>query len=139
MFKARSENCGNDLYKWSIESNNWVVNVRLNNANVPSSTPDGNARPAFAENLHTLEHDGAWLSHVYKVLTEHDCYFEETPVIFSGFLPNSQCIDDIKPRATIGVFAVFYEKASTMFTQIHAMFVNKRAIEFVKILIRLQS
>ncbi|XP_014665303.1 PREDICTED: uncharacterized protein LOC106807485 [Priapulus caudatus] len=96
-----------------------------------SSILEGTARPAFAENLRAGEPDEAWLSHVHKVMTEKDSKLQETPVTYSGFLSHGQHTEDIKPRATVGVFPIFYEKASSMAMQKHSMFVVKRAIEFV--------
>ena len=85
----------------------------------------------FASVQYIDEYAEAWLNHLYKVLTEKDGVFQSTPVTYSGFLSHNQCEEDVRPRATIGVFPIFYDTASTMAMPKHAMFVIKKAIEFV--------
>ena len=46
------------------------------------------------------------------------------------FLSHNQR-DDVRPRATVRVFPIFYDTASTMAIQKYAMLVIKKAIEFV--------
>ena len=96
-----------------------------------SSIPDETARPAFAEYLRAGLPEEAWLNHLHKVMKEEDGKLQETPVTYSGFLSHGQSKEDVRPRATVGVFPIFYEKASTMAMQKHSMLVVKKAIEFV--------
>ena len=96
-----------------------------------SSNPNGTARPTFAENIRSGVPDEAWLNHLYKVLTEKDGVLRSTPLTYSGFLSHNQREEDVRPRATVGVFPIFCDTASTMAMQKHAMFVTKKAIEFV--------
>ena len=77
-----------------------------------SSVPTGTARPSFAENLRAGVPDEAWLNHLHKVVTEKNVKLQETPVTYSRFLSHIQCTEDVRPRATVGVFPIFYEKAS---------------------------
>ena len=95
------------------------------------SIPNGTAKPTFAENIQSGVPDEAWLNHLYKVLTGKDGVLQSTPVTYSGFLSHNQCEEDVRPRATVGVFPIFYDMASTTALQKHAMFVIKKAIEFV--------
>jgi len=53
------------------------------------------------------------------------------PVAYSGFYSHGQHAEDIRPRATVGVFPIFEEKASTMAMQKHAMLVVKKSIDNV--------
>ena len=98
-----------------------------------SSIPNGTARPTFAENIRSGVPDEAWLSHLYKVLTEKDGVLQTTSVTYSGFLFHNQREEEVRPRATVGVFPIFYDTASTKAMQKHAMFVIKKAIEFVNL------
>ena len=50
---------------------------------------------------------------------------------YSGFLSHNQREEDVRPKTTVGVFPIFYDTAATMAMQKHAMFVIKKAIEFV--------
>ena len=45
-----------------------------------------------------------WLNYLYKVLTEKDGVLQSTPVKCSGFLSHNQREEDVRPRATVGVF-----------------------------------
>ena len=53
------------------------------------------------------------------------------PVTYSGFYSHGQHAEDIRPRATVGVFPIFEEKASTMAMQKHEMLVVKKSIDFI--------
>ena len=55
---------------------------------------------------------------------------EEVPVTHWSF-SYEQKVENIRTRATIGVFPTFQEKASTMAMQKQAMVVVKRAINFI--------
>ena len=96
-----------------------------------SSIPNGTARPTFAEIIRSGVRDEAWLNHLYKVMTENNGVLQSTPVTYSGFLFHNQCEEDVRPRATVGVFPIFCDTASAMAMQKHAMLVIKKAIEFV--------
>ena len=96
-----------------------------------STIPNGTARPTFAENIRSGVPDEAWLNHLYKVLTEKDKVFQSTPVTYSGFVSHNQREEEVRRRATVGVFPIFCDTASTMVMQKHAMLVIKKAIEFV--------
>ena len=50
---------------------------------------------------------------------------------YSGFFSHSQSENDIRPTASVGVFPIFYEKASSMSMQKHAMLMTMKATEFV--------
>ena len=56
---------------------------------------------------------------------------QSTPVTYSRFLSHNQREEDVRPRATVGVFPIFYDTASTKAMQKQAMLVIKEAIEFV--------
>lgn len=75
--------------------------------------------------------DEAWLNHVLKVFTEIDGKLQEMPVNYSGFFSYGQCADNVRPKAIVGVFPIFYEKSSSMAMQKHSMLANKKAIVFV--------
>ena len=96
-----------------------------------SAIPNGTARPTLAANIRAGVTDEAWLNHIQKVLHEYDGELQDTPVTYSGFLSHHQHVEDVRPRATIGVFPIFYDKASSMAMQKHAMHVVKKATEFV--------
>ncbi|KAJ8371539.1 hypothetical protein AAFF_G00307400 [Aldrovandia affinis] len=96
-----------------------------------SLIPNGTARPAFAENRRAGVPDEVWLNHLHKVLIEKDGMLQETPVTYSGFFSHSQRKEDVRPRATVGVFPVYYDKASSTAMQKHSMLVVMKAIEFV--------
>lgn len=96
-----------------------------------SSIPNGTARPALIENVKVTEHEDTWLRHINQVFIKDDGHIQEIPVTYSGFLSHNQSVEDIRPRATVGVFPIFYEKASTMAMQKHAMLVVKKAIAFL--------
>ena len=77
----------------------------------------------------------AWLSHVLDINNKgkHDgkWQLDEVPVTYAGFFSNKQ-VDEIRPRAVIGVFPVFTEeKLDTVSMQKHTMLVVKKAINFV--------
>jgi len=57
---------------------------------------------------------------------------QDTPVSYSRFFSRGQQTEDVRLRATVGVFPIFYEKTSTMAMPKHAMLVVKKATEFVK-------
>ena len=69
--------------------------------------------------------------HLRKVLIEIDGILQDTPVTYSGFFSYGQRKEDVWPRATVGVFPVFYEEASSMAMQKHSMLVVMRATDFV--------
>ena len=96
-----------------------------------SSIPNETGMPAFTKNPRTGVAEEAWLKHLHNVITEKDEKLQEMPVTYSGFFSHGQCTEDVRPRATVGVFPIFYEKASTMAMQKHSMVVVKKAIEFV--------
>ena len=96
-----------------------------------SSIPNETGMPAFAKNPRTGVAEEVWLNHLHNVITEKDEKLQEMPVTYSGFFSHGQCTEDVRPRATVGVFPIFYEKASTMAMQKHSMVVVKKAIEFV--------
>ena len=91
--------------------------------------PNGTARPH--QDVHSLFSEESWLSHLYKVVVENGGQLQNIPVTYSGFFSHNQHVENIRPRATVGIFPIFYEKASSMSMQKHAMLVVKRATEFV--------
>ncbi|KAF4094513.1 hypothetical protein G5714_024591 [Onychostoma macrolepis] len=97
----------------------------------PLTLEDGAARPAFTGNTRAGVPDEAWLDHLQTVLIEKDGILQDTPVTYSGFFSHGQRKEDVRPRATVGVFPVFYEKASSMAMQKHSMLVVMKATEFV--------
>ena len=50
---------------------------------------------------------------------------------YSGFFSHLQYAEDVRPRATVGIFPIFYEKASSMAMLKHAMLVAKKATDFI--------
>ena len=71
------------------------------------------------------------LQHVCQVVLGNATELPTTPVTYSGFFSHSQQPEDIKPRSTVGVFPIFFEKAASMAMQKHAILMAKKAIEFV--------
>ena len=64
------------------------------------------------------KHDGKW-------------QLGEVPVTYAGFFSSKQ-VDEIRPRAGIGIFPVFTEeKSDTLSMEKHTMRVVKKAINFV--------
>jgi hypothetical protein len=98
-----------------------------------SSTEMELARPTVDENLQTGPGalDEAWLDHVYTVSVDNDGELQEKPVTYSGFFSHLQSSVDVRPRATIGMFPIFYKKASSMAIQKHSMLVTMNAINYV--------
>ena len=88
-------------------------------------------RPTFDENLQRGAPDEAWLKHVYDVSVDRDGELQEKPVTYSGFFSHLQSAANVRPRATVGMFPIFYEKASSMAMQKHSMLVTMKATEFV--------
>ena len=95
------------------------------------SIPHGQGRPVFGDNLDTGIPEEAWPQHVSQVVLGNATKLPTTPVTYSGFFSHSQQPEDIKPRSTVGIFPIFYEKAASMAMQKHAMLIAKKAIEFV--------
>ena len=87
--------------------------------------------PVSTEDLQAKMFDEVWLNHLHEVFTKMDGKLQETPGTYSGFLSHGQSADDVRPRATVGVFPVFYEKASSMAMQKRSMLVVKKAREFM--------
>ena len=86
-----------------------------------SSIPNGTSIPAFTNNLRARVPDEAWSNHVQNGFVSKkpqwflgDKILQETPVTFSGFFSHGQSTEDVRPRATVGIFPIFFEKASTM-------------------------
>ena len=92
--------------------------------------PDGAASPVFAENPRAGIPEKGWLNHLNKVLMEKDGVLQDMPVTYSGFFSHNQS-ESVRPKAVVGVFPVFYEKASSMSMQKHSMLVVKNATEFI--------
>lgn len=92
--------------------------------------PDGTVQSICSSNPRAAVPEQGWLEHVHKILGEDDGKLSEVPVTYSGFFSHSQD-DNVRPRATVGVFPVFYEKASSIAMQKHAMLIVKKATEFV--------
>ena len=95
------------------------------------SIPHGQGRPVFGDSLDTGVPEEAWLQHVCQVVLGNATELSTTPVTYFGFFSHSQQPEDIKPRSTVGVFPIFYEKAASMAMQKHAMLMAKKATEFV--------
>ena len=74
--------------------------------------------------------DEAWLDNLQMVLREKYGILQDTPVTYSGFFSYGQPKEDVR-RSTVGVFPVFYEKASFMAMQKHSTLVVMRATKFV--------
>ena len=77
----------------------------------------------------------AWLSRVLDINNKgkHDgkWQLDQVPVTYAGLFSNKQ-VDEIRPRAVIGVFPMFTEeKSDTLSMQKHTMLVVKKAINFV--------
>ncbi|KAL8589291.1 hypothetical protein ACOMHN_039934 [Nucella lapillus] len=58
-----------------------------------------------------------------RVIKELNGKLQDVPVTYAGFLAHSQRKEDIRPRATVGVFPLLYDKAAMMAMQKHAMLV----------------
>lgn len=72
-----------------------------------------------------------WLQHVNMVVKDNDGQLQETPVTYSGFFSHGQNSKDVRPRSTVGVFPILYEKSATMAMQKHSMHIAMKATEFV--------
>jgi hypothetical protein len=91
------------------------------------------ARPTVDENLQTGSGapDEAWLDHVYAVSVDNDGELQEKSVTYSVFFSHLQSSVDVRSRATIGMFPIFYEEASSMAMQKHLMLVAMNATNYV--------
>ena len=88
-------------------------------------------RPTVAENPRAGTPEEAWFKHLYTVVFEEGRDLQQMPVTYSGFFSYCQGAEDVRPRATVGIFHVFYEKASSMSMQKHAMLISKKATDFI--------
>lgn len=52
------------------------------------------------------------------------------PVTYPGFFSYDQQAQDVRPRATVEIFPVFYEKASSVVIQKQSMVISKKAVAF---------
>ncbi len=86
-------------------------------------------RPRF--DLETGAPEQAWLDHIYAVSIENEGVLQEKPVTYSGYFSHLQSPDDVRPCASIGLLPLFYEKASTMAMQKHAMTITMKATQFL--------
>ncbi|KAL8588046.1 hypothetical protein ACOMHN_061212 [Nucella lapillus] len=86
---------------------------------------------SLAQNSEEQSSVQAWLSHVQRVIKELNGKLQDVPVTYAGFLAHSQRKEDIRPRATVGVFPLLYDKAAMMAMQKHAMLVVAKATDFV--------
>ena len=77
-------------------------------------------RPTVAENPRAGTPEEAWLKHLYTVVFEEVGELQEMPVTYSGFFSYGQRAEDVS-----------YEKASSMSMQKHAMFMSKKATDFI--------
>ena len=98
---------------------------------VTLSPTEKSAMPTFTENPQSGIPEEAWLKHTYTVLFEERGELQKMPVTYSGFFSYGQQEQDVRPRATVGIFPVFYEKASSMAMQKHSMLISKKATDFV--------
>ncbi|KAF5277611.1 hypothetical protein FQA39_LY06104 [Lamprigera yunnana] len=62
-----------------------------------------------------------WLQHLNKVVKDNDGQLQETPVTYSGFSSHDQNSKDVRPRSTVKVFPILYQKSVTMAMQKHCM------------------
>ena len=60
-----------------------------------------------------------------------DVHYQTSCYIKHNYYSHNQREEDIRQRGTVAVFPIFCDTASTMAMQKHAMFVTKKAIEFV--------
>ena len=88
------------------------------------------ARPTFDESLQTEAPEKAWLEHLHAVSVDKDGELQERPVTYSGFFSHLQNAD-VRSRDTVGILPIFYEKASSVATQKHAILVAKKATDFI--------
>ena len=77
-----------------------------------SSLDVRSVRPTFADNFRAGTPEEAWLKHLYIVVFQEGGELQEMPVIYSGVFSYVQRAEEVRPRATVGIFPVFYEKAS---------------------------
>jgi hypothetical protein len=82
------------------------------------SIPNETVMPTFFAMLRSGEE--AWLNHLHKIWSENNGELQEIPMTYSGYFSHSQP-EYVRPRATIGEFPIFYEKASSMSIQKHSM------------------
>lgn len=88
----------------------------------------------MSPNVHSPEEKTSveeWLSHVQTVIKDLNGDLQDTPVTYLGFLSHRQRIEDVRPRATVGVFPLFFDKAATMSMQKHAMHVVAKSTDFI--------
>ena len=67
----------------------------------------GTIQPVFPDYINGVN-DEAWLKHVHKVLVEKQGELQNIPVTYSEFFSHCQGSDNVRPRATVGVFPVFF-------------------------------
>ena len=77
-----------------------------------SSMDVRSVRPTVAENPRAGTPEEAWPKHLYTVVFEEVGELQEMPVTYSGFFSYGQRAEDVRPRATVGIFPDFYEKSS---------------------------
>ena len=65
-------------------------------------------QPSFPDGYINGVNDEAWLKHVHKGLAEKQGELRDIPVTYSGFFSHCQGSDDVRQRATVGVFPGFF-------------------------------
>jgi hypothetical protein len=74
--------------------------------------------------------DEAWMAHVTNVL-EQDMLCDGDVITWSGFNSQNMTADSVKPRAEVGVFPLFADKAATPSMMKHAMEMTKVSTAFL--------
>jgi hypothetical protein len=75
-----------------------------------------------------------WMSHAAESMKFGDDDYismPARPVTFAGYFSHAHEVSNIREKASVGVFPLLYEKASSISTQKHAMLVVKKATDFV--------
>ena len=93
----------------------WIVNLYPTLMNMLMISPSGigTIQPFFPDYINGVN-DEAWLKHVYKVLVEKQGELQNIPVTYSEFFSHCQGSDNVRPRATVGVFPVFVLRKSSI-------------------------
>ena len=74
----------------------------------------GTIQPPFPDDYINDVNDEAWLKHVHKVLAEKQGELQDIPMTYSGFFSHCHGSDNVRPRATVGVFLVLILRKSSI-------------------------
>ena len=97
------------------------------NVKLPSIT-NGITRKNLSKDSQCESPDQQWVKHACDVIANDK--LDEIPITWSGYHSYQQELHHIRPKASIGLFPEFYEKAATMHMQKHGMKMMMKATEY---------